>query len=100
MAARPTEPIRCPICRNRYRPAEMSRHHLVPKSRRGRETVWLCRHCHRQIHALFTEKELERRYDTIDKLLAADEMQSWIRWIRRHKPRSRIRAVTSRRKRG
>lgn len=88
----------CPICGHSYPPKRMSKHHLVPKSRRGRETVLLCRNCHRQIHALFTEKELEERFPTLEKLLEAEALQPWIRWVRRRRPRGRITTRTSRRK--
>ena len=88
----------CPICEHLYSPRELTRHHLVPKSRKGRITVPVCSHCHRQIHALYTEKELERQYGTLEKLLAADELQPWIKWVRRRKPTARIPVRSSRRK--
>jgi hypothetical protein len=93
-------PIRCPICLHEYALAETSKHHVVPKSRGGRETERLCHPCHKQIHALFSEKELERQYNTIDALLEADAMKRWARWIRKRKPTSRIRARRSQRVRG
>ena len=46
-------------------------HHLVPKSRGGRQTQFLHRICHRQIHALLTETELTRRYSSVDALLGS-----------------------------
>jgi 5-methylcytosine-specific restriction enzyme A len=88
----------CPICRHRYARVELTKHHLVPKSRQGRETVLLCRNCHRQIHALYTEKELERAFGTLDSLLAAERLQAWIAWARKRKPSGRVRTRTSRRK--
>ncbi len=88
----------CPICLHSYAPRELTKHHLVPKSRKGRVTVDLCRPCHGQIHAVFTEKELERHFDSVEKLLAAEEMQDWIRWIRRRRPKARISTKTSRQK--
>jgi hypothetical protein len=42
----------------------------------------LCRPCHDQMHALFTEKELERDYNTIEKLKAHPDVQKWIAWIK------------------
>lgn len=89
----------CVICRHDYERRELTKHHLVPKSRKGRKTVLVCRPCHRQIHALYTEKELERDYGTLEELLQADELQPWIRWVRRRKPQGRVAVRTSRRKR-
>ena len=57
-----------------------SKHHLVPKSRDGEETVEICSDCHRQIHALFTLVELERECSSIDALKASAPMHNWIKW--------------------
>lgn len=89
----------CPICLHEYNRSEMNKHHLVPKSRKGKVTVLLCKLCHQQLHALFTEKELEQNCATIPDLLAAESLQPWIQWIRRRKPTRRIAVKTSHRKR-
>lgn len=89
----------CPICRHEYAPSELTKHHLVPKSRKGKITVPLCRPCHQQIHALYTEKELEEHFGTLETLLAAELLQPWIRWIRKRKPTARVKTKTSKRKR-
>jgi len=47
----------CPLCK-RPLPEKHNKHHLVPKTFKGKETVLLHRICHRQIHANFTEREL------------------------------------------
>lgn len=77
----------------------MTRHHVVPKSRGGKETVLLCRPCHKQIHALFSEKELEREHNSIEALLRTEAMRRWRRWIAKRKPTSNVRARPSRRRR-
>jgi len=92
------EPIRCPICLHEYSPRETSKHHLVPKSRGGTDTQPLCNACHKQIHAVYTEKELEANFGSIEELLQAEKLQSWIRWIRKRKPTGKIRVKTSKRK--
>lgn len=94
-----TTELTCPICLHAYPTGELTKHHLVPKSRKGRVTRLLCRNCHRQVHALFTEKELERYYGTLEELLAANALQPWIAWIRKRKPAGRLRTHNSRRKR-
>jgi hypothetical protein len=95
---RPPENV-CPICRHEYERRELTKHHLVPKCRKGRETVLVCRPCHAQIHATFGERELERRFGTVDELLAAEALQPWVAWSRRRKPTKRIRVKRSHRRR-
>lgn len=99
MSELPHDEASCPVCLHSYSRQKLTRHHLVPKSRKGRETVLLCRNCHRQIHTLFSEKELERQYGTLKQLLATDELQQWCDWIRRRKPSGRIAMNRSTRRR-
>lgn len=46
----------------------------------------LHRICHRQIHALFTERELARDYHSVEAILAHPEMQKFVAWIRKKPP--------------
>ncbi len=68
----------CPLCLHGYERRALTKHHLVPKCRGGVATVLLCRPCHRQLHATYTEKELERRYPTVEALVAAEELQPYV----------------------
>ena len=70
-----SDPVQCPICLHEYAPQEVNKHHLVPKSRGGRVTIPLCKPCHNMIHAVYTEKELERNFSTIEELLSAEKLQ-------------------------
>lgn len=63
-------------------PQVVQKHHLRPERRAESPTVMLCRPCHRQIHAVFTNEELREAYDTIDALQSADRLQGYIGWIR------------------
>ena len=72
----------CPLCGRAIPPSQRDAHHLVPKSKGGRETEYLHRICHRQIHALFTEAELARQYNNVEALLAHAEMARFIAWVR------------------
>ena len=87
---------RCAIC---HREEALTRHHLIPRTRHHnkrnkrefdravvKEVVGICRPCHSQIHALLTEKELEREYNTIAKLRGHPEVAKFARWISK-KPR-------------
>ena len=81
----------CAIC---GREETLTRHHLVPRTRHHnkrnkrdferavvRQVVGICRPCHSQIHALLSEKELEREYNTIAKLKAHPGVATFAKWI-------------------
>ena len=72
----------CPLCERPIPPAQRDAHHLVPKSKGGRQTEFLHRVCHRQIHALLTETELARQYASVDALLAHPELQAFVAWVK------------------
>jgi Fe-S oxidoreductase len=94
----------CAIC---GREEILTRHHLIPRTRHHnkrnkrefdralvKQVVGICRPCHSQIHALLSEKELERDYNTVARLRAHPEIAKFARWIA-NKPRG-FRAQTSR----
>lgn len=83
----------CELCEREN--VETTRHHLIPVARHKnkktkKETTYherhtvahICRSCHSQLHALFTEKELERVFNTIEKLKAHSDVQVFIAWIK------------------
>ena len=74
--------IFCPLCEREIPTAQRDAHHLVPKSKGGRETRLLHRLCHRQIHALFTENELANQYNHVEKLLSHPEIFTFINWVK------------------
>lgn len=82
---------KCAIC---GREEKLTRHHLIPRTRHRnkrnkrefdrvtvKRTVGICRPCHSQIHALLTEKELERDYRTVESLRAHPEIAKFAAWI-------------------
>jgi hypothetical protein len=81
-SAQPAELI-CPLCERPIPDALKDAHHLIPKSKGGRQTEFLHRICHRQIHALLTETELAKQYNTVTALLAHPEISSFVAWVRR-----------------
>lgn len=76
------EPLICPLCDRPIPESEKDAHHLVPKSKGGRETQYLHRVCHRQIHALLTETELARTYHHVEALLAHPGIARFVAWIK------------------
>ncbi|ELY51706.1 hypothetical protein [Natronolimnohabitans innermongolicus] len=63
-------------------PQVVQEHHLRPEERASSPTVLLCRPCHKQIHAVFSNDELRDEYDTIASLRAANRLQAYLEWIR------------------
>lgn len=73
-------------------------HHLIPRSCHGNKWfrkrfarqdmrergIAICRRCHSFIHKKFSEKELGRELNTLDKLLADETVQTFVAWARRH----------------
>ena len=80
----------CPICDRITPDCYMEKHHLIPKCRKGKITELMCCDCHDMIHQLFTEKELERKYFTIESILAVSDIQKWIKWIQKKPDHFRI----------
>lgn len=81
-------PTTCALCR-RVIPDEaiddpqvVQEHHLRPEERATSPTVMLCRPCHDQVHAVFTNDELRADYDTIEALRGADRLEEYVAWIR------------------
>ncbi len=59
----------------------VDRHHLVPKVRGGRETVFLHRVCHRKLHSLWSESELERLFHDVETIRAHPEIRRFVAWL-------------------
>jgi hypothetical protein len=80
--------MRCELCEREILPGDESSHHLIPRSRGGEygDTAILHSICHKQIHALFRDKDLERRYNTMDKLKEQPDVDRFVNWIGRKDP--------------
>lgn len=77
----------CPLCgRPMVRGPSVDEHHLVPRSRGGRDTHLVHRVCHRKIHATLTERELAEHYPTFEALRQHPEIAAFIRWLRNKPP--------------
>lgn len=78
----PLQTLICPLCERVIPPSQKDAHHLIPKSKGGKETQYLHRICHRQIHALFTETELATQYHLIENLKQHPELYKFIEWVK------------------
>lgn len=89
----------CPLCGRPIVPGDPAdEHHLVPRSKGGREKALLHKLCHKTIHATFTETELARTYNTWAALQAHPQIARYIEWVRK-KPTTLILRVPRRSKR-
>ncbi|MEN9726093.1 MAG: hypothetical protein RL434_459 [Pseudomonadota bacterium] len=75
-------PVHCPLCGRPVPEAQRDAHHLVPRSHGGKQTEILHRICHQQIHALLTEAELAKHYNSIEALLAHPAIAAFVAWVR------------------
>jgi hypothetical protein len=64
--------------------ARSSRHHLTPRLKGGTHqgTVRLHQICHSAIHARFSEAEIARRLNDVERLRSDPAMETFLAWIR------------------
>jgi len=75
--------INCNICK-RVTPIKFAEeHHLISHCKKGKETRPVCRNCGDMLHKLFSIHELTKQYNTLDKILANEDVQNWISWIQK-----------------
>ncbi len=91
----------CPICGREMIDdgKAVNRHHFVPKSRGGKAMEFVHAVCHAQIHALWTEKELEREYSDPERIRADPRMAPFLAWVGKKPPLFFARAKSSGEKR-
>ena len=92
----------CPICaRPLLKGPSIDKHHSLPKSEGGgpEHALWVHRICHKQMHALFTAKELARdpELQRPSALAAHPDFEGFIAWIRKQPPEFNARMRKTRR---
>jgi 5-methylcytosine-specific restriction endonuclease McrA len=85
----------CPLCGRELGTVNIDRHHLVPKTFKGKEQFPIHKICHRKIHSAFTERELLRTYHTWDALRSHEEIRAFIDWVAKKPPDFYTRTYTS-----
>jgi hypothetical protein len=97
---KPAEPSTdlCPLCGRPLGTANIDRHHLVPKTFKGKEQFAIHKICHRKIHATFSERELLRSYHTWTALQGHADIRAFIGWVANKPPAFYTRTFTSNKK--
>jgi hypothetical protein len=85
----------CPLCGRPLGTANIDRHHLVPRTFKGKEQFPIHKICHRKIHATFSEKELLRSYHTWAALQGHADIRAFIGWVANKPPAFYTRTFTS-----
>ncbi|MDB5959002.1 MAG: hypothetical protein JWP59_296 [Massilia sp.] len=88
----------CPLCGRLLGNINVDRHHLVPKSFKGKEQFLVHKICHRKIHSVFTERQLAQSFHTWEALRADPDIGAFIAWVARKPPAFYTSTATSERK--
>ncbi|MBY0011110.1 HNH endonuclease [Paenibacillus typhae] len=91
----------CELCGRS--PLTTTVHHLVPREKGGalQPTALLCKACHRQIHALYTNDDLVTLgLTTITGLQQDAQIASYLKWIVKQAPGAEPKLRKSQRVRG
>jgi len=77
----------CPLC-SRKLAEPITRHHLIPPSKGGKDTPTVAMHkiCQTKVHAVFNETELKNYYNTVERLKEHEEMAKFIKWVGKKDP--------------
>lgn len=101
----------CELCEREV--PRRTKHHLIPRTRHrnkrnkkrfARDDVrsriaMLCPACHRQLHALFSEKVLERELNTLALLRAHPDVATFVAWLRKQPTDRKVGVRRSKRRR-
>ena len=87
-ATRPSYLEEKPVCELCLRESvRFTEHHLVPRSRGGKYSpkARLCPTCHRQLHAMFSEKTLANELNSVERLRADPDFAGYLKWASKQK---------------
>ena len=70
----------CALC---HRPlgTRIEWHHVIPKSRGGRDTVAVHPICHRAIHAALTNQQLATSHEGMEAVRADPQIARFLNWV-------------------
>tara|TARA_B100002019_G_C21182211_1_gene554301 strand:+ start:544 stop:852 length:309 start_codon:yes stop_codon:yes gene_type:complete len=92
---------KCPICnRDMIAGPSIDEHHFIPKSRGGKSENKILIHsvCHQKLHQTFTNKELEKEFNTPEKCVAHPMIKKFIKFISKKHPEYKDKNIKANRK--
>jgi len=75
----------CPVCNRETPEIYQEHHHLIPKAKKGKETILVCVDCGDMIHQLIPLSELKNEYNTLEKLITFEPLIKWGKWANKKK---------------
>jgi hypothetical protein len=82
----------CELCKREV--SFLTQHHLIPRTTHKRKkrregftqeelnrVIWICAPCHKNIHAVLTEKELAEEFNSLEKLLGFPAVAKFTAWV-------------------
>jgi len=80
----------CKICGRPLGTENVDKHHLMPKTFRGKSTPEnlhsLHKICHRKLHATISEREMQHYYHTFERILEHEEIIKFVKWVAKKEP--------------
>lgn len=58
-------------------------HHVIPKSKGGKDVVQTCETCESYIHKTWSHNQLRDTYNTVEAILADEGFQKFLKWRRK-----------------
>ncbi len=86
--------MNCKLCEREME--QLTLHHLMPRQATKRKkaepgpTIAICLACHRQIHNLFSNKDLADNFNLVEKLRNHPDMQRFLTWVSKQDPGKRV----------
>lgn len=90
---------KCELCHRQD--IVLTKHHLLPREEGGKEEhiANICEDCHKHIHALYTNKELAVRLDSIEALQADEKISKYLKFIRKQPASKKVKTKKSKERR-
>lgn len=87
----------CELCNRSV--SIITKHHLIPLEKGGKkfQTLSLCTTCHKQIHALFTNRELATHYHDLESIKKDNKIIKFLKFVEDIPGDSHVEIKTSRR---